>query len=244
MFEAGDSFTFETREVGRVRAEVPILGPLTLMRSNDVIPPDIQLAIGEQNFVDGDPVSADPLIQATVTDNNGIDYITRSIRMEMLYDQNSSLIPATEYRLSHQPGSNQVVLNYRPPTLDPGTYQIRLAASDLEGNESEKEIEFRVHRILQLLSAINYPNPFTGGTTITCELTGEADEVSIKIYSLSGRLVQEFTEDATAGFMMIPWDGRDRNDEEVANGVYYCKIRVETAGQKNLTEFIKMMKLR
>ena len=244
MFEAGDSFTFETREVGRVRAEVPILGPLTLMRSNDVIPPDIQLAIGEQNFVDGDPVSADPLIQATVTDNNGIDYITRSIRMEMLYDQNSSLIPATEYRLSHQPGSNQVVLNYRPPTLDPGTYQIRLAASDLEGNESEKEIEFRVHRILQLLSAINYPNPFTDGTTITCELTGEADEVSIKIYSLSGRLVQEFTEDATAGFMMIPWDGRDQNDEEVANGIYYCKIRVETAGEKDLTEFIKMMKLR
>ena len=244
MFEAGDSFTFETREVGRVRAEVPILGPLTLMRSDDVIPPDIQLTIGEQNFVDGDPVSADPLIQATLTDNNGIDYITRPIRMEMLYNQDSSLVPATEYRLSHQPSSSQVVLNYRPPSLDPGTYQIRLAASDLEGNESEKEIEFRVHKILQLLNATNYPNPFTDETTITCELTGEADEIGIKIYSLSGRLVQEFTEAATAGFMMIPWDGRDRNGEEIANGVYYCKIRVEKAGERGLTEFIKIMKLR
>ena len=244
MFEAGDSFTFETREVGRVRAEVPILGPLTLMRSDDVIPPDIQLTIGEQNFVDGDPVSADPLIQATLTDNNGIDYITRPIRMEMLYNQDASLVPATEYRLSHQPSSSQVVLNYRPPRLDPGTYQIRLAASDLEGNESEKEIEFRVHKILQLLNATNYPNPFTDETTITCELTAEADEIGIKIYSLSGRLVQEFTEAATAGFMMIPWDGRDRNGEEIANGVYYCKIRVEKAGERGLTEFIKIMKLR
>ena len=244
MFEAGDSFTFETREVGRVRAEVPILGPLTLMRSDDVIPPDIQLTIGEQNFVDGDPVSANPLIQATLTDNNGIDYVTRPIHMEMLYNQDSSPIPETEYQLSHQPGSNQVVLNYRPPELDPDTYQIRLAASDLEGNESEKDIEFRVHKILQLVSATNYPNPFTDDTTITCELTGAADEINIKIYSLSGRLVREFTEDATAGFMMIPWDGRDQNDEEIANGVYYCKIRIEKAGEKTLTEFIKMMKLK
>ena len=244
MFETGDSFTFETREVGRVRAEVPILGPLTLMRSDDVIPPDIQLTIGEQNFVDGDPVSANPLIQATLTDNSGIDYITRPMHMEMLYNQDSSLVPANEYRLSHQPGSNQVVLNYRPPRLDPGTYQIRLAASDLEGNESEQEIEFRVHKLLQLLGATNYPNPFTDETTITCELTGAADEVSIKIYSLSGRLVQEFVEDATAGFMMIPWDGRDQNGEEIANGVYYCKIRVEKAGEKDLTEFIKIMKLK
>lgn len=244
MFETGDSFTFETREVGRVRAEVPMLGPLTLMQGDDVIPPDIQLTVGDQNFVDGDPVSAEPLIQATVTDNNGVDYVTRPILMEMIYNQDSSLIPETEYRLSHQPGSNQVALNYRPSSLEPGTYEIRLAASDLEGNTSEQEIEFRVHKFLQLLSATNYPNPFTDETTITCEITGDADEVSIKIYSLSGRLVQEFTEDATAGFMMIPWDGRDQNDEEIANGVYYCKIRVEKAGEKDLTEFIKMMKLK
>ena len=244
MFEAGDSFTFETREVGRVRAEAPILGPFTLMRSDDVIPPDIQLTVGEQNFVDGDPVSANPLIQATLTDNTGIDYITRPIRMEMIRNQDTSPISEMEYRLSHQPGSNQVVLNYRPPNLDPDTYQIRLATSDLEGNETEKEMEFRVHKLLQLLNATNYPNPFTDETTITCELTGEADEVNVKIYSMSGRLVQEFTEVATAGFMMIPWDGRDRNDEEIANGVYYGKIRIEKAGEKPLTEIIKMMKLK
>ncbi|MDE0040903.1 MAG: T9SS type A sorting domain-containing protein, partial [Candidatus Poribacteria bacterium] len=176
--------------------------------------------------------------------NSGIDYITRPFRMEMIYNQDSSPIPETEYQLSHQPGSNQVVLNYRPSSLDPGTYQIRLAASDLEGNESEQEIEFRVHKFLQLLDATNYPNPFTDETTITCELTGDADEINIKIYSLSGRLVQEFTEDASAGFMMIPWDGRDQNGEEIANGVYYCKIQVEKTGEKDLTEFIKIMKLK
>ena len=244
-FEAGDSFRFETKETGRIRAQVPMLGTLTLMQSNDSIPPDLQLTIGKQNFIDGDPVSSEPFIQATLTDDNGIDYITRPVHLEISRDsQPFTPISETEYRLSNVSGSNQVSLNYQSPELEQGTYRARLSASDLDGNTSEAEIEFRVHKILQLLEAMNYPNPFAGETVITCELTGAADEMSVKIYSLSGRLVREFTEPARAGFTMIPWDGRDRDGEEVANGVYYGKIRVKTAGEKDLTEYIKIMKLK
>ncbi len=244
-FEAGDSFRFNTKETGRIRAEVPMLGTLTLMQSNDTIPPDLQLTIGKQNFIDGDPVSSEPFIQATLTDDNGIDYITRPIHLEVSRDsQQFTPISETEYRLSNVSGSNQVSLNYQSPELEPGTYRARLSASDLEGNTSEAEIEFRIHKILQLLEAMNYPNPFAGETVITCELTGAADEMTVKIYSLSGRLVREFAEPARAGFTMIPWDGRDRDGDEVANGVYYCKIRVKMAGEKDLTEYIKMMKLK
>ncbi len=244
-FEAGDSFQFNTKETGRIRAEVPMLGTLTLMQSNDTIPPDLQLTIGKQNFIDGDPVSSEPFIQATLTDDNGIDYITRPVRLEISRDnQQFTSIPETEYRLSNFSGSNQVSLNYQSPNLEPGTYQIRLSASDLDGNTTEEEIEFRIHKILQLLRAMNYPNPFSGETEITCELTGAANEITVKIYSLSGRLVREFTEPARAGFTMIPWDGRNRDGDEVANGVYYCKIRVKAAGEKDLTEYIKMMKLK
>ena len=244
-FEAGDSFRFNTKETGRIRAEVPMFGTLGLMQSNDAIPPDLQLTVGKQNFVDGDPVSSEPLIQATLTDDNGIDYITRPINLEISRDnQQFTLIPETEYRLNNVSGSNQVTLNYQSPKLEPGTYQVRLSASDLDGNASEEDMEFRIHKILQLLRAMNYPNPFGSKTQITCELTGAADEIIVKIYSLSGRLVREFTEPARAGFTMIPWDGRDRNGDEVANGVYYCKIRVKTADEKDLTEYIKMMKLK
>ncbi len=244
-FEAGDSFRFSTKETGRIRAEVPMFGTLTLMQSNDTIPPDLQLTIGKQNFIDGDPVSSEPFIQATLTDDNGIDYVTRPVHLEISRDNQSfTLISETEYRLSNVSGSNQVNLNYQSSKLEPGIYRARLSASDLDGNASEEEIEFRVHKILQLLRAMNYPNPFDRETEITCELTGAADELIVKIYSLSGRLVHEFTEPARAGFTMISWDGRDREGDEVANGVYYCKIRVKMAGEKDLTEYIKMMKLK
>ena len=244
-FEAGDSFQFNTKETGRIRAEVSMLGTLTLMQSNDTIPPDLQLTIGKQNFIDGDPVSSEPFIQATLTDDNGIDYITRPVHLKISRDnQQFRSISKTEYRLSNVSGSNQVSLNYQSPKLEPGTYRVRLSASDLDGNESEADIEFRIHKILQLLKAMNYPNPFGDETVITCELTGAADEMTVKIYSLAGRLVREFTEPARAGFTMIPWDGQDRDGDEVANGVYYCKIRVKAAGEKDLTEYIKMMKLK
>ena len=244
-FEAGDSFRFNTIETGRIRAELPMPGTLTLMQSNDTIPPDLQLTIGKQNFIDGDPVSSEPFVQATLIDENGIDYITRPVHLEISRDsQHFTTIGETEYRLNNVSGSNQVSLNYQSPTLEPGTYRVRLSASDLDGNQSEEEIEFRIHKILQLLNAMNYPNPFGDKTVITCELTGAADEMIVKIYSLSGRLVNEFTEPARAGFTMIPWDGRDRDGDNVANGVYYCKIRVKMAGEKDLTEYIKIMKLK
>ena len=244
-FEAGDSFRFNTKETGRIRAEVPMLGTLTLMQSNDTIPPDLQLTVGKQNFIDGDPVSSEPFIQATLTDDNGIDYITRPVHLEISRDsQQFTSISKSEYRLSNVSGSNQVSLNYQSPKLEPGTYRVHLSASDLDGNASEVDIEFRIHKILQLLKAMNYPNPFGRETEITCELTGAADEMTVKIYSLSGRLVHEFTEPARAGFTIISWDGRDRDGDEVANGVYYCKIRVKMAGEKDLTEYIKMMKLK
>ena len=244
-FEAGDSFRFNTKETGQIRAEVPMVGTLTLMQSNDTIPPDLQLTIAKQNFIDGDPVSSEPFVQATLSDNNGIDYVTRPVHLEISRDnQQFTRISETEYRLSNVSGSNQVSLNYQSPELEPGTYRVRLSASDLDGHTSEEEIEFRVHKILQLLRAMNYPNPFGKETEITCELTGAADEMTVKIYSLSGRLVREFTEPARAGFTMISWDGRDRDGDEVANGVYYCKIRVRAAGEKDLTEYIKMMKLK
>ena len=244
-FEAGDSFRFETEMVGRIRAQVPMLGPLTLMQSDDTIPPIIQLTVGGQNFVDGDPISKEPFIGATLTDDNGIDSISRPIRLEFSLDGRAFVpVASTEYRLTHRPGANQVVLNYQSAELEPGSYEFRLTVSDIDGNESVEELKARVPEVVQLAKAMNYPNPFQEDTTISCILDGAADELTVKIYSLSGRLIYESKEDAPVGFMMVPWNGRDKDGEKVANGVYYCKIRVKMEGKKDLTEVIRMMKLR
>ena len=54
-FAPGDRLRFETRPVGIIRATTDRLGPVTLMYSDDTVPPDIQLTIGnQQHFVPGD----------------------------------------------------------------------------------------------------------------------------------------------------------------------------------------------
>ena len=245
-FAPGDRFRFETRPVGTIRATTDRLGPITLLHTDDTVPPDMQLTIGnQQHFVPGDATDAEPLIGATLTDPSGLDYLTRPLLLEIgsAFGEYERIDPEA-YQVTHHPGSNQLVLTYPSPELEPREYEVRLTASDVHGNTDTKRITFRVHDTLQLLSFLNYPNPFPRKTTLTCELTAPADSLAVKIYTLSGRLIRELSVPATPGFLMVEWDGRDADGVEVANGVYYAKLRVKREGEKDITEILKMMKLR
>ena len=245
-FAPGDRFSFETRPIGIIRATTDRLGPVTLMYSDDTVPPDIQLTIGnQQHFVPGDATDPEPLIGATLTDASGLDYLTRPLLLELgrVSGEYERIAPEA-YQLTYHPGSNQLVLTYPSPELEPREYELRLTASDVHGNTDTKRTTFRVHDDLQLLSFLNYPNPFPRKTTITCELTAPADSIDVKIYTLSGRLIRELSIPATPGFLMVEWDGRDADGVEVANGVYYAKLKIQREGEKDITEILKMMKLR
>ena len=245
-FTAGDTFRFETRSVATIRATTRFLGPVTLMHSADTVPPDIQLTVNsQQHFVTGDATDTAPRIGATLTDESGVDFLTRPVTLK-LGDATGAYEPiATDaYQLAHVPGSNQVVLTYASPELQPGAYAMRLTASDVHGNTADARIDFHVYGTVSLVSFMNYPNPFARETTFCCELTAPADELEVKIYTLSGRLIRTLETLPTAGFFMLDWDGRDADGMEVANGVYFAKIRIQREGEKDITEILKMMKLK
>ncbi len=245
VFKPGDRFRFETRPVGTVRATTDRLGVVTLLHSDDTVPPNIQLTIGnQQHFVPGDATDAEPLIGATLTDPSGLDYLTRPLLLELGTGLSYEPINPEAYQLTYHRSSNQLVLTYLSPELEPREYEIRLTASDVHGNTDTERITFRVHDTLQLLSFLNYPNPFPRKTMLTCELTAPADSLAVKIYTLSGRLIRELSMPATPGFLMVEWDGRDADGIEVANGVYYAKLQIKREGEKDITEILKMMKLR
>jgi len=245
-FSPGDRFKFETKEVGVVRANTQHLGTFSLMSSADTIPPDIQFGVGKQNFIDGAPVSPNPNIYILIGDDSGIDLIIRKPELSISHnDGDFEPTLESEYIINSEPGANQTVLNYSP-TLEYGKYELQLIVRDTAGNESKKSVSFRVNSNLQWKQKpMNYPNPFKKKTTITCGVATEIDEIEIKIYTLSGRLIRKLLpEEQIVGFIMADWDGRDEDSDEVANGVYYGKVTVKREGQKLLTEYIKMMKLK
>ena len=245
-FEAGDRFLFDTNTVGTIQARTTYLGTMTCLRSEDTLPPDIQITIGNQDhFVSGAPVDAAPLIQATLTDARGIDYITRPVLLELGHFGEFEPIADTDYKLIQHPGSTQLILTYSSPELEPREYQLRLSASDLDGNTGQSEINFQIHRTLQLVEPLNYPNPFARETTLTCELTRPAESLTVKIYTLTGRLIREIKREAPSGFIQFKWDGRDDDGNEVANGVYYGKFIVKSFDDEDdQTHILKMMKLK
>ena len=74
----------------------------------------------------------------------------------------------------------------------------------------------------------NYPNPFTGSTTIAYGLK-EAGSVKLSVFNSRGQLIRTLVNDAKApGTYQINWNGLDNNNRPVSSGVYF--FRMETQG--------------
>ena len=85
----------------------------------------------------------------------------------------------------------------------------------------------------------NFPNPFNPETTIRYELA-KADNVTIRVYDVSGRLVRTIVNDLQkAGKYEVKWDGKNNAGNQVASGVYF--LRMQTPG---FTKVRKMTLLR
>jgi flagellar hook assembly protein FlgD len=70
----------------------------------------------------------------------------------------------------------------------------------------------------------NSPNPFRQMTTMRFTL-GKDAHVSLRIYSIAGRLVNTLVDcKKPAGLHMVHWDGIDANGNKVPSGVYFYRI--------------------
>jgi len=68
------------------------------------------------------------------------------------------------------------------------------------------------------------PTPFRVSTRLRFDLAGETP-VSLRIYSISGRLVRNLvSERLSGGHHEASWDGRDDGGSPVSPGVYYAKL--------------------
>jgi hypothetical protein len=75
--------------------------------------------------------------------------------------------------------------------------------------------------------AQNHPNPFNPSTSITFEVpdTDGGGVVSLKVYSISGRLVAALAEGfRSPGAHTVFWDGTDQSGRRVASGVYVYRL--------------------
>lgn len=213
---------------------------------SDSIRPTLQLTIDGMQAVDGDYVNQQPEIRIMYTDNNPT-FVTQSDTINFKLRLNGKLQPFA-------PGTAELIPLTSPgkaeirwtPILEDGDNFIEVYALDIAGNISDTiEVYVKVASQYRLLDVYTIPNPFNRSTHFTFNLAGPVapDEVIIKIYTVAGRLIHEIRQPALIGFNKIYWDGRDKDGDEIGNGVYLYKVLVHHQDVQ-VTATSKLVKMR
>ncbi len=200
----------------------------------DVKGPDISLFIDTRSFRPGDVVSASPLLIADLSDSSGINTSGSGVghRLEMWLDDSPQSTDLSAFYQTKPNTYQEGTIQYALGPMPNGSHKLRLRAWDTYNNPSTSETIFNVvtGSGLQLDKVYNIPNPFRQATFFTFEHNQVVPiDAEIKIFTVAGRLIQRIRQDnITTQFVRIPWDGRDRDGDLLANGVYLYKILAST----------------
>lgn len=196
----------------------------------DTTGPKIELYLNDESFRPGDIVQSDALMIVKLRDNNGINTSTAGIghRLEARLKSIQRTIDLSQFYRSDLDTYQSGVIYYPLQSLPEGRHLLSVKAWDTFNNSSEAELFFEVRASVSLSihNVLNVPNPFHRTTVFTFQRNStEAIDVEIKIYTLAGRLIESIQKYGVLDrFVQVEWEGRDRDGNEIANGVYFYKV--------------------
>ena len=231
----------------QVTATITNLGTFAVAYNTDKTPPVVDITVEGQIFSNNGEVPPQPHIQAVIQDANGIDVTPGKTIVKI----DNRILSPSEYVMLDS-GRTTTTVNLRmEPSLSDGNHTITIQATDDNGrsNTPPKELDVHVSNEFGVGVLGSYPNPFTKDYMfIAYEIRGIAfaESVSLDIYTVSGRRIRTLnypSDDPTRtfgflkggtgvptslGYHEIWWDGRDDSGDEVANGVYFYRLQVNT----------------
>jgi hypothetical protein len=197
-------------------------------------------------LMEGDYVSPNPVVRIRLPVQSGLPPGQQTVR----FYADDALIGTSTVSVPPLSGTNDDPIF--SPVLKDGRHELRVSVTQpnlLGGSDSlQQRITVNVLAEAKLLQVLNYPNPFSTETVFTFILTGRTlpEEVSIRIFTVAGRKIREVTVPVgmlQIGFNRIPWDGRDADGDEIANGTYLYQVLMKSAG-KSESEIGKLAKVR
>ncbi|MDZ7314921.1 MAG: T9SS type A sorting domain-containing protein [candidate division KSB1 bacterium] len=142
------------------------------------------------------------------------------INKELILGQGTSSVPR-QYVFEDEPPADMNTAWYLVESISTegvSTFEGPVAAALSSAKSSLAPASF------DLIS--NYPNPFNPTTEIRYRVDSAAD-VSLTIYSLSGKMVKSlFSGFQNEGTFRISWDGRNADGSLVDSGIYICELRI------------------
>jgi len=239
------SFYSEEENFGENQAGASIgsvkIGGLNEDAPEDNVGPVITLYMNDENFVSGGITNESPTLLAKMEDENGINTasgIGHDIVAIIDGDETNPVV-LNDYYQTEVDDYKKGELSYAFRDLEPGLHTLSLKVWDVYNNSSVSEIQFVVYdkdQELVIDNVLNYPNPFINYTEFWFNHnSSDALDVSIQIFTVSGKLVRTLNGQTAAGFSVtsslsrdIVWDGRDDFGDKIGKGVYIYKLSVHS----------------
>jgi len=229
-------------------AKITSLGTFAVAYNTDTKDPIVDIAVQGQVFINNGEVPPQPNIHAVIQDANGIDITPGKTIVKI----DNRVLGSTEYVMLDTGRTTTTVNLSMSPSLSSGNHAITVQATDDNGrtNSPAKELDVHVSNQFSIQVLGSYPNPFTKEYMFIAYQIGGvayASSVSLDIYTVSGRRIRTLnypssdptrtfgflkggTGDPTSlGYHEVWWDGRDDSGNEVANGVYFYRLTVNTS---------------
>ena len=236
-------FSSSAQDGAAFTAGVRVAGADSLLQT-DRQGPEISLYLNSRDFHPGDMVGENPTLVVDLRDSNGINTSGSGIghRIEAWLNGSLQSSDLTGYYASALDDYRRGSIEYPLHNLPLGRNSLRVRAWDAFNNSSSAETFFSVASSdgLTLADVYNYPNPFAGATQFTFRHNQSIPlKVTVKVYTVAGRLIQEI-EHITNGepYVRVPWDGRDREGDALANGVYLYRLVAQTVDGRFTSEVL------
>ncbi len=242
------------------------IGELLLHIKKDDRNPLLDVTFDGIHILDGDIISAKPLIEISLNDKNEFLLLDDTSNIKVFMQYPSEAEPRRIYffeegreKMIFYPAtssSNICKIDYPASFETDGTYTLIVQAKDASDNNSgayDYQISFEIINKSTITEVMNWPNPFSTRTHFVFTLTGSEIPTyfKIQIMTITGRVVREI-DMAELGPIHIgrnvttyAWDGKDEYGDQLANGVYLYRVITHIKGkeiEKNATEASKYFK--
>ncbi len=208
----------------------------------DLRNPLLDVSFDGRRILNGDIVSAEPIIRIVTKDENKFLLLddTSSYQINLIDPDGINIT----YAMNHEDivftpatdgENNESEIIFTPTLEKDGIYTLQVRSKDISGNLSGNQdfsIDFEVINEELISNVFNYPNPFSDCTQFVFTLTGNEmpSDINIRIMTVSGKVVKEIS-----GLELGPlhigvnrtqykWDGTDEFGSKLANGVYLYQV--------------------
>jgi hypothetical protein len=222
------------------------LAPFTVRDNN--VPPTLDVAVDGRHILNGEIVSATPVIHIQLKDEDRLRRITDVSAFSVFLQKAGQATPTpvdlssgqVQFSVDNTAGS-LARLEYRPgltKPLDDGVYTLRVQGRDpasASAGTQDFQVKFEVINRSMVSNVYPYPNPVTSKARFVFTVTGSElpRNMKIQIMTLTGKVVREIFMNELGPLHIgnnltdYAWDGTDQYGDRLANGTYLYRVALD-----------------